>query len=136
MSFDLSGLNCILQETCSVPAIDDDLEAEAASNSPDSWDALATTADVGGAIAGSIITNIVDEVSQTVCDNTDKEYRRYESSYLYFPFAAHGWLTASQMAVFEAWLVERDFIPQGADVFGETIPSNMPYLIAAWIMSK
>jgi hypothetical protein len=55
---------------------------------------------------------------------------------LYFLFATHYQLTISQMAIFEAWLAERNFIPQGADVFGETIQSNMPYLIAAWIMSK
>jgi hypothetical protein len=83
--FDLSGLNDILQEACSVPAIDDDLEAEAVSNSPESWEALATTIDAPQVVPQSVLTNVVDEVSQVVCDNTDKEYRRCKSSRPVFP---------------------------------------------------
>ena len=71
----LPGLNDVLQEPCSSPAVDDDLEAESISNSPESWKALTPTADIE-AVPESVLTDVIDEASQVVCDNTDRQYRR------------------------------------------------------------
>jgi hypothetical protein len=91
-SLGLSGLNGILQEASSVSAIDDDLEAEAVSNSPESWEALTTTIDAP-VVSGSVLTNIVDQVSQVVCDNTAKNITGAKFPVLYFLFSAHYQLT-------------------------------------------
>jgi hypothetical protein len=67
----LPRLNDVLQEPCSSPAVDDDLEAESISNSPESWKALMPTADIQ-AVPESVLTDMIDKALQVICDNTDK----------------------------------------------------------------
>jgi hypothetical protein len=40
------------------------------------------------------------------------------------------------MKLFSEWLVRKSFISSGDDPFGATVPKEMPYLIAAWIMDR